>query len=132
MNKKIRLKLIAGIVILLIGIFTIVSYSLKREEYSIPSFAIFRWYREVDGVKEYLVFNKNNTIEYYDENNNNLLEESCQTYEYNKYVNEIDVKCKYTTLNYKIVKYKDSVLDIKFNTGDVREFKLEEIEEIDE
>lgn len=126
MNKKVRLKLVTGIIVLLIGIFGLVAYGLNRNEYDIPPFAIFRWYREVDGVKEYLVFNKDNSFEYYTEGNESIVDNSCKTYRYNKYTKEIDIKCKNSTLNYKVIRYKDNKLDIRFDTGDVRVFYLEE------
>ena len=124
--KETRLKLVAGIAILCIGIFSVILYSLGKNEYSIPDFAIFRWYRNVYDKKEYLVFGKDNSFEYYDEDNNSLVDEDCNKYEFNKYTNEINIICKDSTMNYKVIKYKDSKLDIKFDTGDVREFKLED------
>ena len=124
--KKTRLKLIAAIAIVFIGIFSIILYSLNKNEYTVPDFAIFRWYREAYGKKEYIVFNKDYSFEYYDEDNNFIVDEDCNRYEFNKYKNEITILCKNSTMIYKVIKYKDSKLDIKFDTGDVREFKLED------
>ena len=127
--KKTRLKLIVGIIILLISIFSIISYSLKKEEYSIPDYAIFKWYREVNGKKEFLVFEKDNSFEYYDEENNNILKDDCNKYRYNKYNKEIEILCKDSVIIYKEIRYKDSKLAIKFDTGDVREFKIKDSDE---
>ena len=124
--KKTRLKLIVAIVIIFIGIFSIVLYSLKKKEYAIPDFSDVKWYREVYDKKEYIVFNKDNSFEYYDEENNNIIDDDCNKYKFNKYTNEISIICKDSSMIYKVIKYKEDKLDLKFDTGDVREFKLED------
>ncbi len=124
--KKTRLKLVVAIVIIFIGIFSIILYSLKKKEYAIPEFSDVKWYRVVYDKKEYVVFNKDNSFEYYDEENNSIVDDDCNKYEFNRYTNEINIICKNSTMIYKVIKYKDDKLDLKFDTGDVREFKLED------
>ena len=112
--------------ILLVFIFILLLCGCNiKENDKIPSFAIFKWYREIDGIKEYIVFNKDNSFEYYNEKNESIVDISCNTYEYNKKKNEIIVKCNDKDISYEIISYKDSKLKIKDNDN-IKEFKLEE------